>query len=204
MSESSEPRESRTNSSLQLLLQTAEKLIAEKGCRKTTLQEIMNDTGLSKGAIYHYVGSKDELFGLVLRERLSSANERFYNAVNEKGSLTEPLHAVVYGMKQMHDEKDVTNRILVYLLNQRDNPVVEKTLKDFYEKSFDMSVQWIEAGQKGGVIPSEIDAHKLGELFLLISYGMRVRGMTVSKSGNFTADDMFTFMKLMLSGGCPL
>jgi hypothetical protein len=107
-------------------------------------------------------------------------------------------------MKTMHDEKDVTNRILVYLLSHRDNPVVEKTLMDFYEKSLDMSVQWIKAGQKGGVIPSEIDSRKFGELFLLISYGMRVRGMTVSKPGNFTADDMFTFMRLMLSGGCPL
>ncbi|WP_175471903.1 helix-turn-helix domain-containing protein [Paenibacillus naphthalenovorans] len=39
----------------QFILSTTEQLIKEKGCQQTTLQDIMERTGLSKGAIYHYV-----------------------------------------------------------------------------------------------------------------------------------------------------
>jgi AcrR family transcriptional regulator len=192
------PSDTPANASFKLLLQTAEKLIADKGCRRTTLQEIMNETGLSKGAIYHYVSSKDELFGLVLRERLDAMNDRFFEAAKRSGNLSDPLRAIAKSMEQLHDEKDVTNRILVYLLSQRDNPVIERMLAEFYEKHVNLSIGWIVNGQQAGVIPAEVDAGKTGELFVLISYGMRVRGMTVSKPGNFNADDMYELMKAAL------
>jgi AcrR family transcriptional regulator len=191
-------KDASTGASFQLLLQTAERLIEEKGCRRTTLQEIMNETGLSKGAIYHYVSSKDELFGLVLRERLNAVNDRFFEAVKRSGNLTDPLRAIAQMLEQLHDEKDVTSRILIYLLIQRDNPVIERMLAEFYEKHVNLSIGWIETGQQAGVISPEVDARKTGELFVLISYGMRVRGMAVSNPGNFSADDMYELMRAML------
>ncbi|WP_245602145.1 TetR/AcrR family transcriptional regulator [Peribacillus kribbensis] len=46
----------------------------EIGCKNTTLQEIIKASGLSKGAIYHYVSSKDELFGLIFQNKLQEIN----------------------------------------------------------------------------------------------------------------------------------
>ncbi|MDF2962176.1 MAG: TetR family transcriptional regulator, partial [Paenibacillus sp.] len=148
-----------------------------------------------------YVSSKDELFGLVLRERLNTVNDRFFDAVKSSGgSLIEPLKAITESMEQLLDEKEVTNRILVYLLSQRDNPVVEQMLAEFDDKSISMSVKWIKTGQSSGVIPATVDAEKFGELFVLISYGMRVRGMAAVKPGSFKTEDMFSLMKVMLGG----
>ena len=61
---------SHDNPSFQNILLTTEELILEKGCRNTTLKDIIERTGLSKGAIYHYVASKDELFGLILKTKI--------------------------------------------------------------------------------------------------------------------------------------
>jgi AcrR family transcriptional regulator len=46
------------NPSFQLLLTSTEQLIQEKGCKNTTLKDIIEQTGLSKGAIYHYVTAR--------------------------------------------------------------------------------------------------------------------------------------------------
>ncbi|MDF2935058.1 MAG: transcriptional regulator BetI [Paenibacillaceae bacterium] len=61
---------SQTSPTLKAVLETTEQLAAEIGCQNTTLQEIIKRSGMSKGAIYHYVQSKDELFGLILEEHM--------------------------------------------------------------------------------------------------------------------------------------
>ncbi|WP_084731330.1 TetR/AcrR family transcriptional regulator [Seinonella peptonophila] len=54
-----------------------EELILERRCHRTTLQDILQKAGVSKGAIYHYVNSKDELFALILKQKLVQVDERF-------------------------------------------------------------------------------------------------------------------------------
>ena len=47
---------------VQRILTTASKLFLEKGYEKTSLQDIIRETGLSKGAIYHHFSSKEAIF----------------------------------------------------------------------------------------------------------------------------------------------
>ncbi|MFM9327509.1 TetR/AcrR family transcriptional regulator [Paenibacillus mesotrionivorans] len=69
----------RTSLTLKAVLETTERLAAEIGCQNTTLQEIIKRSGMSKGAIYHYVQSKDELFGLILEEHMIKKVEEYRN-----------------------------------------------------------------------------------------------------------------------------
>lgn len=71
-------------SSFQLILDTAEQIIQEKGCRQTTMQDIIDRSGLSKGAIYHYVSGKDELFGLILKAKMDQMNDSFKQSVSKR------------------------------------------------------------------------------------------------------------------------
>ena len=43
------------------IISSAAKLFSERGYDETTLQDIMKLSGLSKGAIYHYFKSKQEI-----------------------------------------------------------------------------------------------------------------------------------------------
>lgn len=44
------------------IMDSAAKVIAEKGLEKTTMEEIIEGTTLSKGGVYHYYGSVIEIF----------------------------------------------------------------------------------------------------------------------------------------------
>ena len=52
---------------VKLILDTATKMFSEKGYDNTSLQDIINATKLSKGAIYHHFGSKEEILQAVFR-----------------------------------------------------------------------------------------------------------------------------------------
>jgi AcrR family transcriptional regulator len=55
------------------LLAEATRLFAKQGFDRTSVQEIVEAAGVTKGAMYHYFGSKDdllhEIYGRVLREQ---------------------------------------------------------------------------------------------------------------------------------------
>ncbi|KAA0564538.1 TetR/AcrR family transcriptional regulator [Rossellomorea aquimaris] len=192
-------RASKRKRTKQLLLEATKELVREKGCSKMTLNDIIERTGLSKGAIYHYVKSKDELLALVLEERLEDINDRFFAEVNKgKKELKGPLQEIIKKLPSLQDPFDPTNRIFIYLLGQNDQPDVSEVIRRFYEQVIQLSKQWIVAGQKAGVISLSVNADKTAELFILISYGFRMRSAISSDSYAFGPDDFSNFIAGLL------
>jgi len=172
------------NPSFQLILDTAEQLIKEKGCRQTTLQDIISRSGLSKGAIYHYVSGKDELFGLVLKAKMETMNMRFDGVVSETApkDAVLPIQFIAEGMALQADNQSVTSKIFTYLLSQIDNPKIEMILQELYEFTLLTATRWIETGQKAGAIPESVDAAKMASMFMVFTYGLRVQNIISKKS----------------------
>lgn len=193
------------NPSYKLLLETAEKLVKEKGCRLTTLQQIMLSTGLSKGAIYHYVKSKEELFGLILAAYIERINDSFDLAAEQSCSLEIPLRAIVEGLDQLQEKDSAANQILTYLLSQKDKPGIANVLQQFHERSTAALLHWIESGQHEGIIGSDVDARKAAEQGVMLAYGMCVRNIMLadtqlSPARAFEKEDFYQFMLLILKG----
>ena len=185
--------------SLRHILTTTEQLIFEKGCKETTLQDIIKNSGLSKGAIYHYVRSKDELFGLILQVKMEEINEKFHQAKDKQhAELEAPLSAIASNFTYLMDEKDVTNQIFIYLLGRKDNPIISKKLSEVHEHTNELSVSWIEAGQKAGVIPDSLHVEKTVSMFITFAYGLRVMSMMNKKETTITMEDYYDFMSNML------
>lgn len=187
-------RELKRQQTQQLLLNTTIELIREKGCEKTTFSDIMERSGLSKGAIFHYVKSKEELLAMVLQQRLEDTNNRFYRGVADGNQEFEgPMNEISKNLPTLEDAQDVTNQVFMYLLGKSDESAV-KEISKFYEHVLHVSKQWIEEGQKHGVIPDTVDADKTADLFVLISLGMRVRGFIQTDAASFRAEDYTAFM----------
>jgi len=173
------------SASFQLILETAEQLIAEKGCRQTTLQDIIDRSGLSKGAIYHYVSGKDELFGLILKSKMEVMNGKFNEVVAgaAAGDAVQPIRTISQGMLDRTNEQEVSNKIFTYLLSQIDNPKIATILKDVYEFSLQTASRWIETGQQAGAIPPAVDAQKMAAIFMVFTYGLRVHNVIAKDVG---------------------
>lgn len=72
---------------IQLILDTASALFFQKGYDKTTLQDIIDATKLSKGAIYHHFASKEAIIIAVV-DRVGEAQSAMLAEVRDRKGLT--------------------------------------------------------------------------------------------------------------------
>lgn len=197
-------QEERREQTKRILLGATEDLIREQGCSQTTLNDIMKRSGLSKGAIFHYVSSKDELFVHVLRAKLAEQNEQFMSEVNKQGDIKQfdgPMNTIANSMSRLESRDDVSNLIFMYLIGKSDQPEIADIVAGFYREATATSKQWIVTGQEAGVIPESIDAERTAELFELLSFGLRMRGLIGVNSHVFTTKDYADFIIDILRPG---
>jgi AcrR family transcriptional regulator len=75
----------------QRLLAAATRLFAQQGFRGTSVQEIVEAAQVTKGALYHYYGSKDDLLFDVYHRVLALQTERLEAIAGADASATERL-----------------------------------------------------------------------------------------------------------------
>jgi AcrR family transcriptional regulator len=101
------------------IISVAYTLFIEKGYEKASVQDIINELGISKGAIYHYFKSKEEILQSILdseRKKADSYLDKLILKV-EGYNAQEKIKYILN--KLVSDEKiNTTNR---FLLNQTNN-----------------------------------------------------------------------------------
>jgi len=181
------------------LLDAAIALIREKGCHEITMKDIMEKSELSKGAIFHYVKSKDEIFAWVLQEQLEETNRQFMAEVQSgEKTFDGPMQKIADNLAKLEDGNDVTNKIVIYLLGKENDPAVAEALKHFYERAVYLAKQWIRIGQQHGVIRDSVHLDKTAEMFVLLAFGLRVRSSIPDIHVSFTAQEVSSFMANVL------
>jgi AcrR family transcriptional regulator len=80
------------------LLTAALELFTERGYAATRLDDVARRAGVSKGTVYLYYASKEELFKAVIREGLVPVLERGERMVAEhRGSTAELIRSLIHG-----------------------------------------------------------------------------------------------------------
>ncbi|WP_033442743.1 TetR/AcrR family transcriptional regulator [Saccharothrix sp. NRRL B-16314] len=76
------------------LIDAATRLFAAKGFDRVAVQEIVDLAGVTKGAMYHYFGSKDDLLHEIYGSLLRMQTERLDEFASGSAPVAERLHAV--------------------------------------------------------------------------------------------------------------
>ncbi len=115
------------------LTRAAYKCIAKKGFHRTTLEDVANAAGVSKGVALYYFKSKDDLLVSVL-ERFSERQQKF-------------LSRLAGTNDDAKDEEDLYGQIAEYVNNKDLEVLFEvflKGLNDFIVRNIDTFKVWLE------------------------------------------------------------
>ena len=109
------PRNKYPEQTVEKILDAAAALFAEKGYQSTTLQDIIDATGLSKGAVYHHFRSKEEIARKV-GDRMGDEMWEPLRRIREAAGLTglQKLQAV-FAMSFAGDRQQRMGRTLPHL-----------------------------------------------------------------------------------------
>ena len=152
---------------IQLILDTASRLFFQQGYDRTTLQDIINATGLSKGAIYHHFSSKEAILVAVV-DQIGEYNSTILAQVRDRKGLTgaEKLREVFRTSLQLSFQGRVLN-MLPYLI---ENPkfMALQMQSILYEASPDYILPILQEGLADGSIQTEYP-EQLSEVLLILS-----------------------------------
>ena len=118
---------------VQLILDTAARLFTQKGYDKTTLQDIIDATKLSKGAIYHHFASKEAILIAVV-EKIGDYNNAVLAEVRDRKGLTgvEKLREMSRTSMRLSSQGEVMH-MLPFLI---DNPkFLALQMKSLFEEA---------------------------------------------------------------------
>lgn len=84
----------------------AQRLIAQQGYEGMSIQDVLDATGASKGAFYHYFGSKEALLDAVVERMVEDATAAVRPLVEDPGlSATEKLQGLFSGIASWKTER---------------------------------------------------------------------------------------------------
>ena len=151
------------------ILDTAERLFIEKGYDRTSLQDIIQATGLSKGAIYHHFTSKEDIFYSVC-DRIGRRNAGALAAIRDDPSLNglEKLRAIFKA--SMHPDKQVKMYSMMPYLIDNAKFLAAELQSLFTEVVPEFMEPILRQGMADGSIRTD-HPKELAEVMLLLSDG---------------------------------
>lgn len=160
-----------------LILQAGMKTLREKGISNASMNDIIRESGLSKGGVYHYFSSKDQLlielwnyfFELYAFSNISRLNSdpdiKNQTAMEQIYTLIKYHESVIDGMG-----KDLGLMMDLYI-EAIHNESLRKVFNQQYRIVSEIVNSLIKTAQKQGDIKAEINSDVLGSALLAIFDG---------------------------------
>jgi AcrR family transcriptional regulator len=145
--------------STEKLLTAALRLFVSQGYRHTTVDEIADAGGLTKGAVYFYFRSKDNVLMSLLDRVEAVVVEPMTARVAEAGpSAREKFVAFIHGQAQLGVDRadEVLLLVLMSLEFAGRGGAIETRLRAVYERMYDTVEDIIALGRKRGEFRSDL------------------------------------------------
>jgi AcrR family transcriptional regulator len=165
-------RQERKEASIRKFLEAAEDLLLERGYEGTTIQAILDHTGLSKGAFYHYFASKDQLFWELAQVKANKIREEFWNSVSTNGGLLEPTQVMIRNTLAFSMDPVIKIIYSHYLSIASHNQEAARRIRDFHELWRTLAEESIGAAKKAGLVPQDLDVQQVSVLVLAVTMGL--------------------------------
>ncbi|AXI76750.1 TetR/AcrR family transcriptional regulator [Peterkaempfera bronchialis] len=179
------------------LLAVASALFAERGFAQTSVQDIVEHAGVTKGAMYHYYSSKDDLLQEIYTRLLVLQSERLAEIAARPLPAAERLRAaaadVVVTTLDHLDDAVVSMRSM-HMLPEKRQATVRADRRRYHERFRAL----VEEGQRTGELRSDVSADLVVHQFF---GGIHHLGTWYRPEGELRPEEIgATFADLLLRG----
>ena len=155
----------RNNTTKARIARAAWKLFHEKGYDETTIDEIILQSGTSKGSFYHYYNGKDELLA-ALPEIFDAKYEEVMQTLDPEMDSFEKLLLLCYSVHDLIDE-EIPIGLLASLYSSQVVTKGDKHLLNQNRFYYKMVNQLVDEGQRRGQITAEMPYYEIARLYTL-------------------------------------
>ena len=140
------------------IIETAERLFAERGFDGTSVRDIADEAGVNVAMISYYFGSKEKMMEALFELRVGSVKIRVESLIKDQ-SLS-PLEKVNMLIDEHIDrvmQKQCFHKIMMGVVATNKNPAILKAANSVKIRNAEVVNELIKDGQKKGVFKKKID-----------------------------------------------
>jgi AcrR family transcriptional regulator len=156
------------------IVEAAMTCFGRDGFHKTTMQDIVRESGLSAGAIYRYFPSKDDIVAAITEAR-RIPNPSELTEAEEAADVRDAFRKLALGsLGRLSDRSERRWRritVQVWAEALRDDRVMATARKGF-DEPIEVIKGLVRRGQRDGVFPRDIDAEAAARVCASLFYGL--------------------------------
>lgn len=170
------------NDSKEHIILIASRLFLQKNFKEVTMKEIVEKTGLSKGAFYHYFDSKEQLFLEVLeyffqsvsRNCESYSKESFYQYYNDyiRETITLTKKYLDKFEKDLNEVSLTMNYFSLIFDALKLYPEFREKVIDGFNQEINYWIKAIERARESGEISTTMTDKEIAEIYMYLSDGV--------------------------------
>lgn len=166
------------------ILNVAFKLFLQKSFKEVTIKEIVEETGLSKGAFYHYFTSKEQLFLELINNVFSSVLDVPYDQFNRESLYHFYIDYINYYVENLNQnnisgEGSATNFNYISLIFDAIKlfPDFQERLQESKDVQLNSWKKIIHASREKGEIDSPMSDEQIANMFINSSSGVEMHSI---------------------------
>ncbi|SIS45971.1 TetR/AcrR family transcriptional regulator [Salimicrobium flavidum] len=134
------------------ILDAAEEVFTERGYEHTTMKDIYESVGLSRGGLYQYFSNKQEVFETLIGDKLEEIHDRTSAALEEGEDPWNLLKERLFGEEKQPREKNdpLAPVILEFFVTGRNDLSISSFAKERYRLGVQMYANIIKKGAETG------------------------------------------------------
>jgi len=141
------------------ILSAANRVFGERGYRQATMDDVAKKLGVSKGAIYLYFASKEELFEEICRTEPLAFKEILYTTFSEN---RKPLESAGEFFDKMLKRYGSNSGLSFEIFSEAShNPALRRVLKKTQDEYAATLMSYLEEGRKRGFIDRDLDLRSI-------------------------------------------
>lgn len=143
------------------IVDAARRCVIEQGFHKTTMADVIRESGLSAGAVYGYFKSKEEIVAAIAEEALSTVDELFEKILASEKPLSpfDALEAALNHIVAIAERPggDVTRIAIQAWAEALRNPAIMETAQSKYSKLRGHFEAVARRAQADGTVDASVD-----------------------------------------------
>lgn len=164
------------------ILEAAKKVFIEKGFGASTLSDIIEETGMSRGWIYLYYRNKEEIFEALLNHQDNEQERYLAQLIDSSSSIWEVVERIY--SQQLQQLLDSPNGGLLsafyeyFLIGWREETLRELVLNR-YEKGIAQFTKLLECGVERGEFSPIMEIEDISRIAASFQEGIMTHSITV-------------------------
>jgi AcrR family transcriptional regulator len=192
-------RSSNNTERAQRILDAAATLLVRFGYDKTTISDIAQEAGISKGAIYLHYNSREELFQALIMREIARYGRKFMEEIE-----ADPEGGTLIGMYR-HTLEQLPRYPVTQAVLARDKRVLGDMLRkldpNIYLSSMNFRAEFIRRMQAAGLVRSDLNPQVAAYILSMISIGFVTIDEFIPKEHAPSLEDQVNTLSALLSSG---